>query len=334
MKKIGSNKKDNNRSSGFLIAGAIGLILALVGYGLLMIVQNKILGGYNKVDVFVYSQDYGKGTQTVQEMFSVMTVEAETVPEGVLRDLSTVDKNYLAVNVKKNEMCMIEDFRQHMEDTDRVMELTFTAGNMNGNLAGNLRASDYVDIYFIPTSMSEVYGNTIGTGQQFYLQMLVEKLSSILEGRNFGTDENNEPLMTDADYRSIEDLLAKVVELQRKGSENYDDFFLSSQSVVTELLEKFGELELLEEYKRILRSVGNLKPDYVRVFIEDAYTGDGIRINNLDDLSIATQFRIKLSKEEAMDFITREQYCSIWLVKNNSPYEDTVETETEKTVTE
>lgn len=333
MKKIETKKDANKNKSGILVAGAVALIVALIGYGLLMIIENKILAGYDKVDVYVFSNDYGKGTKVEDySMFSVMTVEASNVPEGTVRDVEAIKDTYLAINVRKNEMCMEEDFRQHKEDTDKVIELTFTAGDMNGNLAGSLRASDCVDIYLIPDSIGDVYGSTIGTGQQFYLEMLRRKLNSILEEhKRFGETEEDIGV-TEEDYATLEAVLLKIVEIQKTDTDDYGEFLSVNQQVVSELLIKFGELELLEEYKRILQSLGNLNPDYERVFIEKAYTGDGIVIDNLDTASVATMFKISLDKEQAKDFITRQQYCKIWLVKNNDNT-DTDMTETEETVT-
>ena len=330
MKKIETKKDTNKNKSGILVAGLVALVIALIGYGLLMIIENKIMAGYDKVDVYVFAQDYGKGTKVEDySMFSVMTVEASTVPEGTIRDVEKIYNTYLAGNVKKNEMCMEEDFRVHKEDTDKVIELTFSAENMNGNLAGTLRTADCVDIYLIPDSIGDVYGSTIGTGQQFYLEILRRKLNSILEAHKKYGDPEEDIGVTEEDYATLEAVLLKIVEIQKTDTDDYGEFLSVNQQVVSELLIKFGELELLEEYKRILQSLGDLSPDYERVFIEKAYTGDGIEIDNLDTTSVATMFKISLNKDDAKNFITRQQYCKIWLVKNNdsSSEEDDIVTE-------
>lgn len=327
MKKITKADNKAKNMNGFIIAGIIALILACAGYVALIIVENKVLGGYNKTNVVVYSADMGKGTKIQGNEFSVMEIDSYAVPKGTLtvEDVDNLVGKYLTRNVTQNSMCMVEDFQSHEQDSDRFMELTFSAPNLNGNLAGAIRTSDYVDIYFIPNGVGNVFGNTIYTGEQFYLQMLERKLEEMMKSYEDGTATYYDTSVSEEDYGNIQTILNKINELKSANGEStdfftmYSTFFKDCQGMVQDLLEKFGELELLEEYKACLKSVGNLKPDYEGVYIEDAYTQDGVKVANLDNVSVATQFRVRLSKEEASDFITREQYCTIWLVKNNNP---------------
>ena len=308
MKQIKKADSKASKVNGFLIAGIVALIVTIVGYGLLIFIENKVLGGYNLVDVYVFAEDYGKGSVITGNEFTKMSIDMSIVPDGTITDIESLKGKYLSSGVKKNQICMADDFIVKTDDAERYLELTFTTANMNNNLTGTLRASDYIDIYFIPNGLGEQFDTAVFTGENFYLQMLQNRLEEMLISYEEGVGN----VIDEKEYYDIKTILNRIRELKgNKDAEtsDYTTLFTEYQEIVQ---------ELLKEYKRCLESLGTLEPDYERIYIEEAYTQDGIKVSNLDKTSIASQFKVKLSKEESRDFITKQQYCSIWIVKNNS----------------
>ena len=155
MKKIEKPKVKVKNISGYIIAGIIALIIAIVGYSLLIAAENAVLGKYDKNDVYIAKEDIAEGTQLTEDMFVAHSIDSAVIPTGAITDVSALANTYATINIPKN-MVVTSDYVKNIKDAivgDK--EIGINTADLAGSVNGILRASDFIDIYIVPNTFEK-----------------------------------------------------------------------------------------------------------------------------------------------------------------------------------
>ena len=103
MKKIEKPKLKVKNISGYIIAGIIALLLAIIGYSILIAMENAVLGKYDKNDVYIAKEDIADGTQLTEDMFVKHSIDSAIIPTGAITDAASFENTYATIAIPNNE---------------------------------------------------------------------------------------------------------------------------------------------------------------------------------------------------------------------------------------
>ncbi len=153
-----ANKKDKKQKNfkGYLIGGALAIVLALVAYGLLVFAENTALEKYETVAYLAFGQDMKKGTKIEDTSgFTVINIAPQNVPVTAVLDPDSLIGQYLVADVDANTLCTSTLFKELPEAGEGTKSLSLFVDAPYKCVSGTLRASDYVDVYIVPPSYKE-----------------------------------------------------------------------------------------------------------------------------------------------------------------------------------
>ncbi len=153
MSDTGEKKKKKGGSAGYIL---VGLILAVIVYIALVAIEKNILEHQDTKEVLVATAIIPKGTlvsnDNWEQYFKLKEMYSDIVPENSAVDITTLSDKYALFDIEPNTIVspsmFIEDDSVKLGLEDPVL-VSFTAANLTDNVAGIIRAGDYIDIYSI-----------------------------------------------------------------------------------------------------------------------------------------------------------------------------------------
>ena len=153
MKKIAkTDKNSEQRLNVFLITGVIALIVSILCYSLLLMGEDRVLGKYDKTEVYIAKSDIAKGTQVDEKDFKKKSIDTEIVPSGAITDISTVDGTFVTYDIAKNSVIYDAEFQKIKDVVTGTREVGVDTANLSASVNGILRSSDFVDIYIFDSA--------------------------------------------------------------------------------------------------------------------------------------------------------------------------------------
>lgn len=147
MKRIGEDAKQNIK--GYVTAGVIALVIAFVGYLVLIAVQNAVLSRYETVQVAIAGNDTEKGYCLERMSIEWTTTDAKLVPADAITSEEDLKGRYLAHGILKGTV-----LTRSVTMTDVSMasgiEVGLVVRNLQNGANGMVRTGDYIDLYLIP----------------------------------------------------------------------------------------------------------------------------------------------------------------------------------------
>lgn len=166
--KIKKEKKSKrNGGKAFLFVGVFALFITFIVYLALLTVEKTVMDEYDKATVYIADRDYVKGEQLTKDglnNFTKREINVEYLTEDSVTDITELENSYVVTKVFKNEVLTKSDFAKTSKTDNRkdLQEIGIESSNVIfGGVNGEIRASDFVDIYFVPKSYS-LQGSTKG----------------------------------------------------------------------------------------------------------------------------------------------------------------------------
>lgn len=284
MRKIGkgTTKTKGKNTNRFLIAGIIALIFALLSYSLMIALENIVLSKYDRVTVYTLKEDFAKGTQiTDTSNFKKKTVDSAIVPEGALTSLSNIQGNYVKYDLPANTVVTNKMFQNIEDVVAGTNEIGIAMADLTGSVNGILRASDYIDIYIVPSNYNEEKNEATGT-------------------------------------KEVESSAASQIEEEGDTSYIIGDTVVNANSA-SEALKQVDQSEQVstkatESETEKLGNVKSIKPTYKRVYVSKVFNDDGALIPNDDTTTIASRFNIVMSDDDCNYLIGALQTGKVYVV--------------------
>ena len=155
MKKAENKKKTVLKGSSkvLITVGAIALVLSCVVYGLLITMENAVLGKYDKQVVYIAKEDIAKGTQITDTSYFVKkSVDTDVVPTNAITDYNVLKDTFALTDINKNEILVNNKFGAIENEEVGTKKISIPCANtVTGSVNGTIRTSDYIDIYIVPT---------------------------------------------------------------------------------------------------------------------------------------------------------------------------------------
>ena len=144
MKKIKKHSKDRDfsKQKAIVVAGIVSLLLACIGYGVALAIQEAVLGDYAKSEVYVLKENVLRGETVTESDFKKELIDTKMIPEDAITDLKAVANSYYICNLTKNNV-LCSDFVADKPPVSCV-ELEIACENAVG---GEIRPSDYITVY-------------------------------------------------------------------------------------------------------------------------------------------------------------------------------------------
>lgn len=319
MKRAEKVKKVKNLN-GYLIAGVIALIVAIVGYVFLVASENAVLGKYDRTNVYIAKETIAKGTPLKDDMFKKKSIDTEIVPANAIRDISQIKDTYVSSELPKNQVLTESNLVNIHDVVQGEKEVGLNIKDLAGSVNGVLRPSDYVDIYIIPKTYSShsedsttyIVGDEAMSEEEYNAR--TAGLSQLEMDREAA--RNNDPSLMEGNPEGGEEQVNVP----------------SDTPTVTE--NKTGESMIIATTGADGTDVSYtaLKPTYRHIYVSKVFNNDGDSLTNADQESLAMRFNILMSADDANYLISAMQTSYIYVVIDRT--DGLINPETEKATKE
>ena len=155
MKKV--KKEKAGSSKGYLIAGVIALMLAIIIYGLMVVAEDTVLSKYANTEYIAFNQPIKAGTYVADNtMFKIVRLDQTQVPENIIGKLDDVIGKYLTTDVYENTLATTNLFEERVDGVDGNKILSIAVDGSLSAVNGMIRAGDRVDMYWISPNYGEI----------------------------------------------------------------------------------------------------------------------------------------------------------------------------------
>lgn len=151
MKRIGKDNDNRQQIKTYMVAGGVALIIAVIGYLILIAVQNAVLTRYDRTMVAVLLGDTPEGCPLDKAEYEWREIDSRVVPSDALSE-ADFDGRYIKTSLASGSVLTRSVTEYPSQNKEGGIEIGLTLKNLQAGANGMVRTGDYIDLYLVPPS--------------------------------------------------------------------------------------------------------------------------------------------------------------------------------------